>query len=68
MEIGEATQLFSQLCDDFHAVHDAKTVPKLLQELDFLPLAISVAAGYMHRTKTSPSEYLKIFLSYILTG
>jgi tetratricopeptide (TPR) repeat protein len=62
MEIGEATQLFLQLCDDFHAVHDAEAVPILLRELDYLPLAIASATAFMRSTKVSPSNYLEWYL------
>ena len=63
MDVGEAAQLFAQRCPQYKSAQDAEAVSKLLQSLDYLPLAVVGATSFMIEMNTSPSEYLELLNS-----
>ncbi|KAF8536533.1 hypothetical protein BDD12DRAFT_781369 [Trichophaea hybrida] len=63
MDVGEAAQLFSQRCPQYKSAQDAEAVSKLLESLDYLPLAVVGATSFMIEMNTSPSEYLELLNS-----
>ena len=58
-----ASQLFRKYCTAAHCAQEQdESVLQLLEELQYLPIAIVQAASYLnHCTHTSPAEYLKQF-------
>jgi len=63
MDVGEAAQLFAQRCPQYKSAQDAEAVSKLLESLDYLPLAVVGATSFMVEMDTSPSEYLELLNS-----
>ena len=60
MSSEEATLYLEMALLDHTSVRDDPTVPKLLDKLTHLPLAISQASAYMNKVQIPPSEYLKL--------
>ncbi|OTA80267.1 hypothetical protein M434DRAFT_86558, partial [Hypoxylon sp. CO27-5] len=58
MSLPEAMQLFSRLVQGV-SLSDEAQMRKLLEELSYLPLAISQAAAYMNQNKTRIGKYLE---------
>ncbi|KAF8535293.1 hypothetical protein BDD12DRAFT_782634 [Trichophaea hybrida] len=56
-------QLFSQRCPQYKSAQDAEAVSKLLESLDYCPLAVVGATSFMIQMNTSPSEYLELLNS-----
>ena len=63
MDVGEAAQLFARRCPQYKSAQDAEAVSKLLESLDYLPLAVVGATSFMVEMDTSPSEYLELLNS-----
>jgi tetratricopeptide (TPR) repeat protein len=63
MNVEEATQLFSRRYGQHKSSHDLEAVSKLLESLDYLPLAVIGATSFMVEMDTSPSEYLELLNS-----
>ncbi|KAM0425669.1 hypothetical protein ACHAPT_009201 [Fusarium lateritium] len=58
MTAKEATRLLEKWRRQVTPSDEVREVELLLEELQWLPLAISQAGAYMHKTETSVSEYL----------
>ncbi|KAJ3561843.1 hypothetical protein NPX13_g8787 [Xylaria arbuscula] len=60
MNTEEAMEFFEKALFDKKLLRDKAAMETLLQELTFLPLAISQAAAYLNQTQTSIERYLKL--------
>ncbi|KAI1360177.1 hypothetical protein F5Y08DRAFT_343918 [Xylaria arbuscula] len=60
MNTEEAMEFFEKALFDKRLLRDKAAMETLLQELTFLPLAISQAAAYLNQTQTSIERYLKL--------
>ncbi|KAL6817751.1 P-loop containing nucleoside triphosphate hydrolase protein [Trichoderma sp. SZMC 28015] len=58
MTPSEAKELFESIRNNQEKNDDVKDVEELLEELEWLPLAISQAAAYMKKTLTSVEKYV----------
>lgn len=56
--VDQAVELMGRLMLNKKLVNDS-AMGELLQDLDYFPLALTQAAAYMNRNKTTPTTYLK---------
>ncbi|KAM0325147.1 hypothetical protein ACHAQA_007686 [Verticillium albo-atrum] len=61
MTVGEATSLLADISDD--SIAESQVGQDLIEELQWLPLALSQAGAYMRRTHTSVGDYLSMLRS-----